>query len=773
MNKLEHALAYAKLGLRIFPCLPNTKIPIKKKENELKGGAYISSCDPIKIQEWWGENPNYNIALACGHFSGVIMTDYDCKDGKQGLEKLNELVAKFPELSFAPRQRTWSGGAQLFHKYLDNEDFPQLQELWGCVDTRSTGGYAMLPGSVIDGIEYEWEAGRDIFDNPLISFSKEFRATLLNAPRINSKMFKEMGIIHGGRQYAVFIRACDLRGQGLEIDEISEILISEKSNYEFKQNDQNEMHNDDWLKKLADRVCKTYIKGNRQKEIEVEIPNFKSPEPIFPNMLLKGKIGEAIITESNNLLLPPEVLYTNYQSLIGSLLSKKFILQPKKNDTSHTIYPNSWSLTILPTGKRKSAALKNVGTYLHKLQEMENKDYNIRFKAYNRNKHVWETEITIGKFDIKKEGNEYKRLDISQKIARAEENIDQQKPDMHYYFLSKATPEGLKTQMSLNRCASMLLMKDEITSLSKDFTKKEHGAIIEDFLEMYEGKSVISEFTKNNGNTYLSYPLLSIIGATTTDGFNSYFGGNKEYRVNGLLPRFDMICYPNINQFETTLKDIETKFSTDILKMLIQLDIYNRPNITFNDQDGKVITHTSKKLVFGEKAYKQWMNIATNTYKEIHKNNMANSCDFNNAYLSRFATTIGKFCIRFHVIDHLERGEDLKDIETHISEDTLNEAIIATDYYKSQFFNLFNLSENDRDKKPYFLLKKMIYANLSKTTFRELSRRFSVPKNELLKCLRQLEKAGFLKIDKKSKNQMEINIIPINTEPYEDFIDEL
>ena len=83
-NKLlESALYYATvLGWRIFPLMPKTKKPRSGSR-----GVYDASNDPEQIRRWWAENPNYNIGLACGKASGVIVLDGDGEQEAEDLKK--------------------------------------------------------------------------------------------------------------------------------------------------------------------------------------------------------------------------------------------------------------------------------------------------------------------------------------------------------------------------------------------------------------------------------------------------------------------------------------------------------------------------------------------------------------------------------------------------------------------------------------------------------------------------------------------------------------
>src|SRR5690625_3364882 len=99
------ALAYAEVGLAIFPCRPD-KSPLTGR------GFHDASADPDKIKEWWARWPNALIGLPTTPANGIAVVDLDvCKDTG---ETIGEDEARkrgwLPLLLTAPSARTPSGG---------------------------------------------------------------------------------------------------------------------------------------------------------------------------------------------------------------------------------------------------------------------------------------------------------------------------------------------------------------------------------------------------------------------------------------------------------------------------------------------------------------------------------------------------------------------------------------------------------------------------------------------------------------------------------------
>jgi bifunctional DNA primase/polymerase-like protein len=132
------ALAYAgRLG---WPVLP-LKVPA------IRGGRGVHDAthDPETIVHWWHEHTGANIGVACGAVSQIVVVDVD---GDAGRATLAELQAVHGTLPPTPRQITGSGGLHLFFAYDAAHGLGNSVRRLPGIDTRSNGGYAVVPPSV-------------------------------------------------------------------------------------------------------------------------------------------------------------------------------------------------------------------------------------------------------------------------------------------------------------------------------------------------------------------------------------------------------------------------------------------------------------------------------------------------------------------------------------------------------------------------------------------------------------------------------------------------
>ena len=140
MTKLDAALLYASLGIKVFPLAPKTKRPL------LKGSwKDHATTDKDQIRDWWNNLPEANIAGVMGYDSGYIMAaDLDMKKGQDGWQSYQHIS---PGAVTCPLQQTPSGGYHLIHEWVpDLINFTHKGEFGG-IDMRTDNGYIVLAPS--------------------------------------------------------------------------------------------------------------------------------------------------------------------------------------------------------------------------------------------------------------------------------------------------------------------------------------------------------------------------------------------------------------------------------------------------------------------------------------------------------------------------------------------------------------------------------------------------------------------------------------------------
>jgi hypothetical protein len=144
---LRTALQLARRGLHVFPCNPAGKTPATLH------GYKDATRDPAVIETWWRRVPSYNVAVATGRVSGIIVVDIDNEDAET---RIKELEADYSPLPATVESIT-SRGRHLFFKCPEQEVRNSTGKVALGVDIRASGGYVLVPPSVHPcGKPYAW-----------------------------------------------------------------------------------------------------------------------------------------------------------------------------------------------------------------------------------------------------------------------------------------------------------------------------------------------------------------------------------------------------------------------------------------------------------------------------------------------------------------------------------------------------------------------------------------------------------------------------------------
>lgn len=205
-SALDHALAYAAMGIPVIWIPPRSKAP---KET---GWPSLATTDPDTIKRWavehrnsWGKQ-ECNFGLAMGH--GFVALDVDDPS------KLPELKQKGFDLP-QTRVHKSSRGFHFIYRVPEGVTFPN-GKFFNMGEVRSMGGQVVCPGSTHpDGPVYQIDDDSPIADLPEVSLkmlmTPEPSKSTAQASTPNGGKKIEKG---EGRRDFLFRRACLLRAHG-------------------------------------------------------------------------------------------------------------------------------------------------------------------------------------------------------------------------------------------------------------------------------------------------------------------------------------------------------------------------------------------------------------------------------------------------------------------------------------------------------------------------------------------------------------------------------
>jgi hypothetical protein len=154
MTKAEAALTYASWGWHVIPVVPNGKVPATQH------GVKDATTDPVQIARWWAQNPDFNIGIAAGERSGIVVFDVDPRNG--GDESWSKWLDDNGQVPDGAAMQMTAGGGEHHIAIYD----PEIRscKLTEGVDLLADGRYFVAFPSTIEGRRYEWEASSDPFD---------------------------------------------------------------------------------------------------------------------------------------------------------------------------------------------------------------------------------------------------------------------------------------------------------------------------------------------------------------------------------------------------------------------------------------------------------------------------------------------------------------------------------------------------------------------------------------------------------------------------------
>ena len=224
---LECALYYRTRGWKVLPlhtilsgrCTcgkPNCSSP--GKHPATVNGVKDATLDEEVITRWFSGSTNYNIGIATGKETGLVILDVDPKNG--GRESLKEY--KLPQTL---EVITGSGGRHYYYFYPEDVEIRNSAgKLGPGLDIRGNGGYVVAPPSVhVSGSEYRWA-----IDPRAMSLARcpQFIVKSSRKPEVRSQNTDDEDIPQGRRNKMLASIAGAMRRKNCDTEAIYTALIN-------------------------------------------------------------------------------------------------------------------------------------------------------------------------------------------------------------------------------------------------------------------------------------------------------------------------------------------------------------------------------------------------------------------------------------------------------------------------------------------------------------------------------------------------------------------
>jgi hypothetical protein len=180
----QAALAYLARGLSVVPTRPGAKRPcIPWREFQARRAAVQ------EIRAWYRRWPDAGVAVVCGGISGVVVVDFDSRNG----DALATLAPRLPE---TPMVETGGGGRHFYFAEPPGSHVRKVAGILPGVDLQAEHALVTAPPSIHrSGRRYAWLPGRGLEDLSLAPLPPILRQliALHRAPEIRLAALAERG----------------------------------------------------------------------------------------------------------------------------------------------------------------------------------------------------------------------------------------------------------------------------------------------------------------------------------------------------------------------------------------------------------------------------------------------------------------------------------------------------------------------------------------------------------------------------------------------------
>lgn len=569
----EAATIYARAGLRVFPCDPESKRPF------IKGGFKAATTDPEQVREWWKQWP----AAMIGTPTGEAFDVFDI-DGREGLESLFNLQinAEDDTLTRLHAHATTPGGGLHIYTALVPDLKCTASKLAPKVDTRAAGGYVIAPGSRRkDGKAYEFRPG-EIAEAPQWLFDlcrdrgllrdanpskPATRAPVTFPPGIppGTRALIESGTGEGSRNDEAFQIACQLRDEGLT--ESAALALVE----EFAANCNPRLSNAEAGEACASAFSKgardpardpnkpafTPPTGTRKRQeppkVEADAPPMEAPEPWeadpvplggfhseadpLPVDHLPGAVGDMVEAVRDTYRQPPDLIAACALGVLSIATRNHFRVELKRDHRTHT---NLYFMAALPPGGGKTPVLKAFSKPLEEWQREARPMWEKTFADWKRKAAVIESKVKgIRRSCEKLDAKPLDLMDAQRQIAALEDELGPA-PFPPCAFTSDATSEALARIMAGNEGCAAVLSSEGRKMLAVAKGRYTEGGDLDLWLAGHAGD--FCRIDRRGGEPVeIAHPTLAALLLTQPDSLQD-LGTLPAMRESGFLARWLYVC---------------------------------------------------------------------------------------------------------------------------------------------------------------------------------------------------------------------------------------
>jgi len=519
---LRAARAYAASGLLVLPLTPERKVAA------IKGWPQRASNDPQKIRGWFGTEPN-NIALLTGRRSGFWVLDIDPRHG--GDMALQDLEEKNGPLPRTVTQHTAGGGKHLLFKMPeDGSDIRNSAGIQPGLDVRGTGGYIVVPPSVVDRREYRWADGLGPWDTEFAE-APEWLLEIVNHGSTGSKTndpLTEGEVVPEGRNTALTSFAGTLRNVGASEVEIAAALLARNQKEYQPPLPEKEVLG------IARSVSR-YPSEGRSEEWTPPIPLGVCSQPAFPLEVLPMVGREFVEALAEATQTPPDLAAMLYLGGRSAALAGKLRIRINA-DWSQSA--NLYISVALPPASRKTAVFREITAPLHEFEHQEIERLRPVVAKATEHRKIKQQELEAIRKQIAAKNLEGNSIDLVRRAdLLVEELATEREPRLPRFIADDVTPEALMTLLHENdgRIAVISPEGAEVFAIMKGRYTKNGMPNLGVYLNGHEGDPI--HVDRRGRVESIPSPAITLVCVVQPEVIRE-LARHDEFRRRGLTGRF-------------------------------------------------------------------------------------------------------------------------------------------------------------------------------------------------------------------------------------------
>lgn len=409
--------------------------------------------------------------------------------------------------------------------------------------------------------------------------------------------------------------------------------------------------------------------------------------PAFPHQVFPGTVSKFIAEAADAINCPADFIGVTVLTTLASAIGSSFVIQLKNGWTEPPII---FSAIIADPGSKKSPALSSATIPIKEIQKKYAETFYQQKKEY---------EKALEEFENGTEEWKHKSRQERAKGTRPQKPVA---PSLKQLITNDATIEAL-ADLLCNNPKGLLFIQDELAGWVKGMNQYRNGkgSDQEKWLSFWSGSQTIINRKSQSEPLVLNNPFVSVIGCLPPDIISDLSNGKNNGFVDRILFAFPDPVPAKYSEVEISPATINGYCS--VFNRIYEMN-------AFADDLGYI---APVHIILSDAAKARWIAWFNEHCNEINSSKLP-------YYLKGIWSKLQGYTARFALIIELSSVTKNKTEGLMISQESMDGAIMLTDYFKANARKVHELmNSSDMDKKITKTVE-WLQNNDNKATLRQL-----------------------------------------------------